>query len=512
MLNFDVYRLSTYNVENEFNDWDLWCRKYVMLGILYFVDICKEEDIKTKLIDSLIKHADYILEHIGSDKKSILDTSLAWGAINSCTLLEPMVKLYNLTNDNKYLEFSKYIVSTGGCKDINLIEIALDNKLYPFEYPVTKAYEMMSFFDGVLELYSVTKEEYLKTASLNFLNKVLESDYSIIGSSGCTHELFDNSTITQSIEHNDVMQETCVTVTLMKLLHRALTLTFDSKYADYIERSYYNAFLGSINYNMNDELYWGEEYDFQFDYSPSRAFIKRIKGLTFDAYAPLYKDARNKKTGGYKLLRGNKCYGCCTCIGSLGVGLFPIDAAMQTRDGIAINQYFNESLIMYSPKGQKVEIEVKTDYPYDCKISLSIHAQYKEEFNIDFRIPDYIDEAIMNGETIEKGKYYRIRKEWNKDVINLEFKSHIYPQQFGNKIAVTNGLIVFAIDNRIDNIDKTATSNIESISYVKEDVPCNAEIEVKFSNDEIIKMVDYSSAGSNWYRGKNRITVFIDKE
>ena len=36
-------RFATYSIESEFKSWDLWSRKYVMLGMQYFYEICPEE-------------------------------------------------------------------------------------------------------------------------------------------------------------------------------------------------------------------------------------------------------------------------------------------------------------------------------------------------------------------------------------------------------------------------------------------------------------------------------------
>ena len=45
-------RFSTYEVENEFTGWDTWCRKYVLVGLLYYADICKDEALKEKIINA----------------------------------------------------------------------------------------------------------------------------------------------------------------------------------------------------------------------------------------------------------------------------------------------------------------------------------------------------------------------------------------------------------------------------------------------------------------------------
>ena len=64
----------------------------------------------------------------------------------------------------------------------------IQKQLYPYQYPVTKAYEMMSCFEGLLEYYRETGIEKYKQAVINFADMVLESDFTIIGSCGCTHE------------------------------------------------------------------------------------------------------------------------------------------------------------------------------------------------------------------------------------------------------------------------------------------------------------------------------------
>lgn len=123
----DLGRITTYPIEKEFNGWDMWVRKYVMLGLLYFYDICKNRALQAKILKALSKHADYIVRHIGPDaaQKPLLETSAVWGGLNSASILEPFVLLYRKTSEPKYLAFSQYIADTGFCKDMNLIDICL---------------------------------------------------------------------------------------------------------------------------------------------------------------------------------------------------------------------------------------------------------------------------------------------------------------------------------------------------------------------------------------------------
>ena len=157
-------RVSSYTRETEFDSWDLWGRKYVILACEYYLEMCKDDELKREIIVFISRCADYILEHIGSGKKEITRASSAWFGLNSSSILEPMVRLYRLTGDLRYLDFSTYIVENGGAVGINVFELAYENKIYPYQYGVSKAYEMTSCFEGLLEYYEVTGIEKYKTA------------------------------------------------------------------------------------------------------------------------------------------------------------------------------------------------------------------------------------------------------------------------------------------------------------------------------------------------------------
>ncbi|MEE1049284.1 MAG: glycoside hydrolase family 127 protein, partial [Clostridia bacterium] len=161
-------RISGYRVEEEFDYWDLWGRKYVMLGMMYFMEISKDDELNKQIIASMCRQADYIIDRIGNgeDKLDIRKCSRHWEGLNSCSILEPVVRLYRLTGNKKYFEFAEYIISTGFILSDNLIELAY-NDVSPHDFPVVKAYEMMSCFEGLLQFYYITGIEKYKTALIN---------------------------------------------------------------------------------------------------------------------------------------------------------------------------------------------------------------------------------------------------------------------------------------------------------------------------------------------------------
>ena len=156
-----------------------------------------------------------------------------------------MVRLYSLTKNERYLDFATYLVEAGGLDIANIFRLAYENNFKPYQYPITKAYETISCFEGLLEYYRVTGIHWHKTAVVNFADAILETDFTVVGSCGCSFEFFDHSAVRQANTNVEFAQETCVTVTLMKFLFQVSLLTGDPKYVDAFERSLYNAYFGA---------------------------------------------------------------------------------------------------------------------------------------------------------------------------------------------------------------------------------------------------------------------------
>ena len=500
-------RISGYSLKEEFTRWDLWGRKYVMLGMMYFLEICRDETLAQELISSMCRQADYILEHVGEGKLDICKCAKHWEGLNSCSILDPMVRLYRLTGEKRYLEFAEYIISTGFILSGNLVELAYENKIAPHEYPITKAYEMMSCFEGLLQYYCLTGIEKYKTAVINFGKRIVDGELSIIGCSGCTHELFDHTAVRQTdyVENDAVIQETCVTVTWMKFAEALLELTGDVAYADAIERSFYNCYIGAMNtHRVPNSMY------------QIIGIMDLPQVLPFDSYSPLVSARRGKRVGGFNFLHNGGSYGCCACIGAAGAGLIPEFALLRSQNGIVINYYEQGVIKTQTPTGAPFAIAIDTEYPYDGKIIFRFETDEKEEFEIKFRIPEWCEKATIteNGKTVSVSPgYTSISREWKMgDTVVLELpmpvKRILPPKSAMNEdvfAAYMRGPIVLAADKRITDPDDVldilcdATGNVESTAVNCHEIPdCKICLEVPLADSRKVRLIDYASAGKTW--------------
>lgn len=530
-------RISTYTVEEEFQGWDIWCRKYVMLGMEYFLEICREEALRERIISSLQGQADYILSKIGREegKRSITTSAIFWRGLSASSILEPMVRLYNLTQEQRYLDFAEYIVESGGTSVANIFKLAYADEMAPFQYPMTKAYEMISCFEGLLALYKVTGTEWYKDAVTRFADKVLATDFTIIGCSGCTHELFDHSTVRQAnTDNGDTMQETCVTVTLMKFFYQMTILTGNPVYVDAFERSYYNAYLGSLNTERNIGIDVTKIYN--------GAYAKAIAGvLPFDSYSPLTAGTRGNGIGGVQMMPDYHYYGCCACIGSAGIGLVPKMALLQKENGFVVNLFLAGEVHTVTPQGNPISMKVDTAYPKEGTVHIRFCMEQEETFTFSLRNPEWNEKSSlhMNGEEIpiEKG-YTMIDRTWRDGdeicyVLDMRTKA-LYPEGYGTQIVMTEmaweydyvvpkfdkedeaakyhialqrGPVILAAENRLGySVDDAFDIQVEEDGYVKtefaeeEIAPYEnmLEVEVPLKNGGKMHLTDYASAGKLW--------------
>ena len=502
-------RFSTYAVYNEFGNWDLWCRKYVMLGFEYFYDICKDGELKSKISLALCRHLDYIIDRINAQKCDITYAGIAkLKGLNSASILEPTVRLYNITGNERYLNWAKYIVDTGAVRGENIFKCVLKREKYPYELSVTKAYEMMSCFEGLIELYRATNTEWYLQSAMNFADMIYETDITVIGGSGCHHEFFDNSVKTQTDTTITLLKnETCVTVTWIKLCAQLLLLTGEAKYAEWIEKSGYNALLGAVN--TNECL-----FDFE-SHERYRAIIPQNKtengitdnGLPFDSYSPLLSGQRGRGVGGLKPMQKSTYYGCCASIGAAGLGLFGNLAAIYSKDGIVLNFYNNGTYKLKTPKGQDATVSIISGYPASSEVGITVLLPQSEEFALYIRVPEWCGRAVIgvNGDCAEYSSgYCKLTREWHcGDSVNISLCLPVTVNVQDGFASVRYGALTLARDEQFgDNID-------EPICI--EDIVCNpcendmfdSQVCFEFeSNGKAVRLCDYASAGKNWNNGK----------
>lgn len=500
--------LSSYTKEYRLTGWDIWSRKYAMLGLLSYLEIAKSKSKKRKVLNSIKKQANSIMAYVGrgKNKKGILDTSNVYGSLNSASLLGAYVLLYSLTGIKKYLSFAKYIVSTGLCAKQNIIKNTFKKDSYPYQWEAKKAYEMIECFQWLLRYGLITKDDYYVQAAINFAHKVYESEFTIIGGLGTESEFFNHSSLTQTSIPSKQGLETCVTVSFMSLCDDLLKATGDSFYASLIETMSYNALFGATNdegqkMNLAEGRVWKEEGGYV---TPAH------EQFFFDSYTPLVKDRRAKLVGGFMVLQNGRSYGCCAANGGYGLGLVRDFAFLKKENGFVIN-FYSDFKANSTINDKKVSFSLKGDLFTSGKIKLKIKG-YDTFFSLSLRIPTWGTPIVtLNGKRIngkeEKG-YFIIDRTWGDDLLCLDFSLPIEAHYLNDKVAFTRGPIVLSRDERLGEvslpIDKKDTYKFK---VIKNDSFKNNETLV-LDND--YKLCDFASSAKNMDDLNSKLSVWID--
>lgn len=493
----------------EFDHWDVWCRKLVMQGMQYFYDICKDEDLKEQLVESMLAQLDYIMRYVGDGegKMSILDTGRSMGGMASASILEAIVRLYQMTGEQRVLDFAKHIVESGGSKNANLVEAAIRNEGDPYQWGAPKGYEFCSFFKGVLDYYMLTGEEKYKTAGVNAAYKVLESEVAVTGGAGYQSEEFNHAVAEQANPENTHGNlEGCVATAITQLFSNAYWVTGDPVFIDALERTMYNAIYGAMDKEGNYDHVFTSYFNLMFSTKPTSA------------------------GGGLYLPTVDRSYGCCIAFGAYGMGLMHRLHYTADENALYANYYLAGDVTMNTPAGKTVTLTTETTYPTSGTVKITVHTEESQNFVLKLRIPAWSNTTAVavNGigmSNIRHGEYLTLSRQWeNGDTIILTLDMHATLYQGSaecsnangkNNVAVMYGPLVLARDRRLgQDIFQTVQFAVDENGYLditpanRADFGTLAEFDVKLANGSTIAMIDYASAGGT-YNEESLFTVFM---
>ena len=415
-------RLSSYS--KNFGDWDIWGRKYALLGLVAYYD--QTGDISA--IETAGRALDDIISVAGPGKQKLIETGLSLlEGLSSSSILEPVVLIYQRTGQQRYLDFAKYIVSLWSepnnytDKGMRLVEDALAG-VDPINISAPKGYEQMSCYEGLCELYRVTGNKKYLDAVVTYGHKVLNKEIMIVGS-GSSGELWCDGAMRQT-ELLEQPMETCVTVTWMKFCYQLLRLTGDPVWADQMEITLYNALIGA----MADNGHWW-------------AYFSPMMGERMPS--PLQVPSCNSS--------------CCIANGPRGLLTVPGWAVMQGPNGPVVNLYASGEWKYNLQGGNELVLKQNTTYPQSGEVEIMVSQKKPAKYAISLRIPGWSKYAMVtiNNDKVSSNAngYLNIEREWKDgDKIKLVLGMHgrvIKAPGSPNQMAVMRGPIVLALDNRL---------------------------------------------------------------
>ena len=234
--------LGTYTPDEYWTSWDVWSHKYNLYGLLAYYKATGYQPA----LEACKKMGNLLSGTFGNKpgQRDIIKAGTHVG-MAATSVLDPMVELYKYTGDKKYLDFCYYILDAWEQENGPKIISALLTTGKVTKVGNGKAYEMLSNFVGLTNLYRVTGDEKLLKPVLIAWNDIVTNRLYLTGTTS-SHEYFQDEDYFPA-GNNANMGEGCVTTTWIQFNQQLLAFTGDLKYVEQIEKSIYNHLLAAEN-------------------------------------------------------------------------------------------------------------------------------------------------------------------------------------------------------------------------------------------------------------------------
>ncbi|MDR0429806.1 MAG: glycoside hydrolase family 127 protein [Tannerellaceae bacterium] len=379
---------------------------------------------KRSLLDVALKNADLVCEVFGLGEGQIKYPS-------GHPIIEmALVKLYNVTGEQKYLDQARYFVDEAG---------RLSNGRKPGIYsqdhkPVLEQDEIVGhavragyFYSGVTDVAVLQEDQELLNAVKRVWDNMAGKKLYIIGGIGSRPQ---GEGFGPDYELNNFNNycETCASIANVYWNHRMFLATGASQYADVVERALYNGVIAGVS----------------------------LSGDKFFYDNPMASDGVHER---------EEWFGCACCPGNVTrfMASVPGYAYATNPTGIFVNLYA-EGNATVKWKDTEVSLLQQTRYPWDGSVDITVNPAASTRFSLMLRIPgwttdnpvssglySYIDHTkpsvkiAVNGkvvkQTLQNG-YAVIEREWKAgDKVGLSLEMPVRRMMASRQVSYDKGLL-----------------------------------------------------------------------
>lgn len=474
---------------------ELYCFGHMTEAAISFYNATGER----KFLDTVCRFADLICNTFGEDKvKGYPGHEIAEMAL---------VKLYDITGKEKYLNTAKFFIDERGKKPYYYDKV-LGKETVEDNYHYNQAhcepkhqYEAVGhavrgvyLYSGMADIAKRYCDNELYMACKKLIENIINKKMYITGGIGSTAhgEAFS---FDYDLPNDLAYSETCASIGLIFFARRMLEIAPDADIADTVERALYNTVLSGMSQDGKSFFY-----------------VNPLEVLPEASH----KDSRKSHI---KPIR-QKWFGCACCPPNLARLISSVGEYCYTQNNntVYIHQFIGGKV--HTDKG---EISICSSYTDDGNVSFVISP--KEKFTLAVRIPKWCDDFSFSHKAQIKDGYAYF--EISTDIqIDAHFKMGVKIIKCSNrvrsnigKVAVTRGPFVYCLEE-VDNgknlqmlsLDKHASfylkgENIYADGYREKDCEALYTTWEEVEKEEIqLCFIPYYKWAN---RGENEMTVYI---
>lgn len=421
---------------------ELYCAGHMMEAAVAYYDATG----KDKLLKVMERMADHIDRRFGPDKIT--------GIPGHQEVEIGLMRLYHTTGEERYCNLAEYFINERG-KNPNFFyeesqkrgwtHFGIDPKdtvynqsfatVYDQKEAVGHSVRAVYMYTAMADIAGTTGDERLYQACVDLWKSMTEKRMYLTAGIGSTGEL-EAFTKDYDLPNDMVYAETCASIGLIFFAKQMLELEANGKYADVMERAFYN---GTISGMQADGK--------RFFYVNPLEVNPGISGVV-----PGYKHVLPERPG---------WYACACCPPNLvrlitSLGKYVWD---ETDDTI-----FSHMFVGQKAELEKADIDVESSYPWEGKVTYHVHSKKEEEYTLAIHIPGYLKDICIkvNGEQIEwkkfmKNGYLYLTRKWGESQVEILFDLEVRKvyanknvREDAGKVALMRGPFVYCFEG-VDN-------------------------------------------------------------
>jgi hypothetical protein len=383
---------------------ELWPQSRVFLAF----HACYQATGDTVVLNSLIKASSLTVQKMGKNHPGWVKEK----DTHALMIVEPMLEIYKLTGDKKYLEFSEFVFDKLR-HDIDSVEAG---KLYLHGPHVAENIRIpaLLFASTGNERYLKISEDAIEKISAYYLNPlgVLRADEAI--SYAVPNRYSEYCAITEWI------------ISLTEMAH----ITGKMKYADMAEKCFLNAAMAARLPDGNGIQYLSCPNHL---YADSSAYFNNNQIEYSSHHWPF----------------------CCNPNAGRVIPYYINRMWLKSENGLLAMLYGPNTLkTLLGKNNTPVEIKEVTTYPFNEAIHFEVNPQKPITFSFSFRLPQWCQNPVftLNSDTITEYKLLNnivtINREWKSgDQIAVTFPMKVKIDFLNNDlVAVNRGPLVYSLE------------------------------------------------------------------
>jgi len=381
--------ISAWPKKCQLQNWDVASRRNLLKALLKaYTFMGKDKAIRQCCVNMM----DHFMTQVGEGKRSILHCGMV-GGLDSSAILDAVVGVWQISRQERFLAFARYIASMGFSQQHNVLE-ALQTGLSPCELGNGNAVWLNACFQGLAELSLIDVDfspRWRKYCKLYF-DKIVSEELFLTGTGGGVSRdgsYWCKGALAQTAEScrggnfgNSAVTSSCLN--FFEACHRAV---HSSSPAAWAERTLYNALLGAWE---PETCSWGYLAPGPLSAECTKTYLSMEKGVDFYNFAA-----------------------------AEGLLQAPLLAAMPLEgNGIQLNLY--EDMNIELPSGSFVK--VRGNHPVSNFAQITIKSRNK--FTISLRIPEYCTGVYYEDCLLKspQNSYLTISRKWSRDeTLTLKF-------------------------------------------------------------------------------------------